>query len=152
MTDQHGSNLLHNHMGVMKNERGTFDYLTVSSTVLNRFSTCLHRRDGWTHCNIFVAVWPLVCQPPPVPDASAENLVRWASLQSCRPCCPEHSVYIQSALRPGSLPDYIQSESNTKLFKKFSKLTCLHSHFNSFIYFIVCRNMKCPSVYFVGGQ
>jgi len=26
--------------------------------------------------NIFVAVWPPVCQPPPVPDASAENQVR----------------------------------------------------------------------------
>jgi len=25
-------------------------------------------------------------------------------------------------------------------------------HFNSVIYFIVCRNMKCRPVYFVGGQ
>jgi len=47
-----------------------------------------------------------------------------------------------------SLPDYIQSQSNTKHSKKLLK-TCLHCYFNSFI---VCRNMKCPLVYFVGGQ
>jgi len=94
-------------------------------------ATCLHGRDGWAHCNFFDAVWPPVCQRPPVPEASAENQVRWAN----------------------SLPHFIQSESNTKLFKKLLlKLTCLHCHFNSFIYFIVCRNMKCPPIYFVGGQ
>jgi len=36
--------------------------------------------------------------------------------------------------------------------RNFSKLNCLHCHFNSFIYFIVCRNVKCPPVYFVGKQ
>jgi len=39
-------------------------------------ATCLHGQDGRTHCNIFIPVWPPVCQPPPAPKASAENQVR----------------------------------------------------------------------------
>jgi len=75
-----------------------------------------------------------------------------------------HMLYLKQALKTkfdelafshaspaawNSLPDYIQSESNTKHSKKLLKLTCLHRHFNSYI---VCRNMKYPPFYFVGGQ
>jgi len=50
-----------------------------------------------------------------------------------------------------SMPNYKQFESSAKHFKKLIKtyLFSLHRHFNSFN---VCRNMKCPPVYFVGGQ
>jgi len=103
-------------------------------------ATCPHGRDGWTHCNIFVAVWPPVCQPPPaaslppVPDTSAENQVWWATLQSCRPGFLEQSLRLHSVW----VKHYINMSRN------FSKCTCLHCHFNSFIYCIVCHNMKCP--------
>jgi len=35
-------------------------------------------------------------QPPPVPDASAENQLRWANLQSSWPCCLEQSSRLHS--------------------------------------------------------
>jgi len=91
-------------------------------------ATCPHVRDGSTHCTIFVAVWPPVCQSPPVPEANAENQVLWTSLQS----------YAGPATW-NSLPDYIQSESNTKNVKKLLKT--YHRLFSSFIVF---RDMKCP--------
>jgi len=47
-----------------------------------------------------------------------------------------------------SLPGYNQIQALNKL-RNYSKLTCLHRHFNSFI---VCRNMKCPPVNYLGGQ
>jgi len=85
-------------------------------------------------------VWPPVCQSSPVPEASAENQVWKASLQSCH-------------LLPGTVSQITFSLSQTPNFSRnFSKLTCLHCHFNSFNYFFVFRNMKCLPVYFVGGQ
>jgi len=54
-----------------------------------------------------------VRQPPPVLDASAENQVRWASLQSCRPCCLEQSPRLHSV------------GQTQKFSRNFSKLTVL---------------------------
>jgi len=38
-------------------------------------ATCLHGRDGWTHYNIFVAIWPPVYQSPLVTET---KLSEWA--------------------------------------------------------------------------
>jgi len=95
-------------------------------------------RDCRTHCNNFVAVWPPVCQLPPVLEASVENQGRERAFSHAGPAAWN------------SLPDYFQSESNTKHFKKLLKTFLLHA--SSFWLFIVCRNMKCSLVYFVGGQ
>jgi len=60
---------------------------------------------------------------------------------------------VMPALMPGTVSQTTFSLSQTPNFSRnFSKLIYLYCHFNSFIYFIVCRNMKCPPVYFVGGQ
>jgi len=60
---------------------------------------------------------------------------------------------VMPALLPGTVSQTTFSLSPTpNISRNFSKLTCLHRHFNSFIYFIVCHNMKCPPVYFIGRQ
>jgi len=60
---------------------------------------------------------------------------------------------VSHVLLPGTVSQTTFSLSQTPNFSRnLSKLTCLQCHFNSLIYFIVCRNMKCPPTYFVGGQ
>jgi len=55
---------------------------------------------------------------------------------------------VMPALLPGTVCQTILNLSQTlNISRNFSKLTCLHCNFNSYIFFIVCRNMKCPPVY-----
>jgi len=78
-------------------------------------ATCLNGPEGWTHCNIFVVVWPPVCQSPAVPAVKTKFSERAFS-------------YVGPAAW-NRLPAYIQCESNTKHFKKLLKTYLFTSSF-----------------------
>jgi len=78
-----------------------------------------------------------------LPVTSCTGSQRWTPSSVSEPS-------VMSALLPGTVCHNIFRLSQTlSISRNFSKLTCLHRHFTAYI---VCRNMKCPPVYFVGGQ
>jgi len=62
------------------------------------------------------------------------------TLQSCRPCCLEQSPSLHSVC------------VKHQTFQETSQNLRVYIVILTLIYFVVCRNMKCPPFYFVGGQ